>query len=107
MVQQGVVRDPEAWESVLGTWSCLKARRADGKVTRKRKREEGQDEDEEEDKPTECLDGHSRDTSRGVCEPQTDPVQPKPTFRVSCRSSGAVAKRFSPQVCLCDSGLAI
>ncbi|KAG5266600.1 hypothetical protein AALO_G00233940 [Alosa alosa] len=95
VVQQSIVGDSEVWKGALCTWSRLRARLTDVKTTRKRKREEGQD--EEEDKHTETQPSHPRDTQSGVSEPQTDSEQPKTTFRVSCRSSGVVAKRFSPQ----------
>ncbi|XP_062375652.1 THUMP domain-containing protein 2 [Sardina pilchardus] len=97
VVQQSVVGDSEVWKGALGTWSRLRARLTGAKTTRKRKREEGQDEEEEEDKHTETQPSHPRDTQSGVSEPQTDSEQPRTTFRVSCRSSGVVAKRFSPQ----------
>lgn len=101
VVQQSVLRDPEVWERALHTWSRLKAS-LNNKKTRKRKREEEQN--EEEEKHPETKGAHPRDTQRDVCQLQTHPEQPKPTFRVSCRSSGVLTKRFSPQVCLGDSG---
>ena len=99
VVQQSIVGDPEVWEGALCTWSRLKTRLTGIKMTRKRKREE--------EEHTEAQGGHSLDTQSDASGLQTDSEQQKPTFRVSCRSSGALARRFSPQVCLCGSGCVI
>ncbi|XP_012675340.2 THUMP domain-containing protein 2 [Clupea harengus] len=89
VVQQSIVGDPEVWEGALCTWSRLKTRLTGIKMTRKRKREE--------EEHTEAQGGHSRDIQSDTSGLQTDSEQQKPTFRVSCRSSGALARRFSPQ----------
>ncbi|XP_028845482.1 THUMP domain-containing protein 2 [Denticeps clupeoides] len=80
-VQQCVLADPDMWTNALRTWSQLKAELEDAKGQgQKRKREEGE----------KCgKTGEESARAPSGLEP--------PTFRVSCRCSGAVARRLGSQ----------
>ncbi|XP_035388512.1 THUMP domain-containing protein 2 isoform X1 [Electrophorus electricus] len=108
VIQQSIVGDPDNWRHALFTWNLLQVeiRHAQARSL-KRKR------DVEEDKGeggVSCAAGSERaHTHLGTPEGTHDapahrhqgggnvPAQAAPTFRISCRCSGAVARHYSSQ----------
>lgn len=82
VIQQSIVGNPDVWDCTLSTWAALQSELgAPSGRGKKRKREEAEREEE-----TNTI----READRGAGQNQ-------PTFRVSCRCSGVIARQFNSQ----------
>ncbi|XP_072546162.1 THUMP domain-containing protein 2 isoform X2 [Salminus brasiliensis] len=82
-IQRSIVGSPDVWSHALSTWAALQAE-LDSTLGRgqKRKREEQEEEEVKEERRSET----------GSVSSLT-----RPTFRVSCRCSGAIARCYNSQ----------
>ncbi|XP_066538360.1 THUMP domain-containing protein 2 [Hoplias malabaricus] len=86
IIQQSIVGSPDVWSHALCTWSAFQA---ELKVSegRGQKRKRDEEEKEEENRRNEIVESGQLG---GLC-------QDHPTFRVSCRCSGAIARYYNSQ----------
>ncbi|XP_036450057.1 THUMP domain-containing protein 2 [Colossoma macropomum] len=87
MIQQRIVGNPDVWSQALSTWAALRAGlNSSWGRGQKRKREEEEGKNEENGR----KESVEKEDSCGL-------GQNRPTFRVSCRCSGAVARCCNSQ----------
>ncbi|KAI4887174.1 hypothetical protein NFI96_021283 [Prochilodus magdalenae] len=88
MIQQSIVGNPDIWSQALSTWAALQAELNDSQGRgQKRKREEEEDKDEDNERK-ESMEEKGESWGSSLKHP---------TFRVSCRCSGAVARCCNSQ----------
>lgn len=93
VIKQRVVGDPDIWKQTLLTWTALQEElQCSQQRGLKRRREE----DEEESLTVAYESTHTLTSSTHLLHEQT------PSFRVSCRCSGVIARSYTSQVCVCN-----
>lgn len=103
VIKQRVVGDPDIWKQTLLTWTTLQEE-LQGSQQRghKRRREE---EDEEESLTVADESTHTLTSSTHLLKRQNETNKESreqtPSFRVSCRCSGVIARSYTSQVCVC------
>lgn len=97
-----MVGDPDIWKQALLTWTALQEElQSSQQRGHKRRREE----DEQEgltvaDESTHTLTS-STHLLKKTNEMDKESRQHTPSFRVSCRCSGVIARSYTSQVCVC------
>jgi len=102
VIKDRVVGDPDLWKQTLLTWTGLQE---ELHYSQQRGYKRRREEDEEErltiaDESTHTL-TLSTHLFKKTSEMYKESHQHTPSFRVSCRCSGVIARSYTAQVCMC------
>lgn len=102
VIKERVVGDPDIWKQTFLTWTALQEElQSSQKRGYKRRREEDEEERLTADESTHTLTS-STHLLQKTSEMDKESRHHTPSFRVSCRCSGAIARSYTAQVCVCN-----
>ncbi|XP_067223823.1 THUMP domain-containing protein 2 [Chanodichthys erythropterus] len=101
VIKQSVVGDPDIWKQTLLTWTALQEELQGSQQRGHKRRREEEEEDEEESLTVADESTHTLTSSTHLLKRQNETNKESreqtPSFRVSCRCSGVIARSYTSQ----------